>query len=633
MQQERHWRRGAVLAGLLLGLIGVLASAEPGGQKKKPAPSAVAQDKAEAVIRNIFKAKYAGAAENAGARRELAKILFDEGKKTTDDDDLRFVAIREARDLAARGGDLTLAFQAADELAAGYVVDLPHMKLELLKLAAKLDAGPDEQRALVRRMLLVVAEAVELDQYEVAKTAGQLAESLARKAEAHDLIAEAHKRVKALAQQQAAFEQVRPALKHLQDKPADPAANLTVGKYLCFIKGRWGEGLRHLEKGSDADLRVLAARDAKVADASTPEDDEARAVADAWWDRARTEGPGAAGQIRLRAYRYYKLVLPRLAGLTKARIQERVQEVLEEFPYLASGLLLTLEGHTREVLSVAVTPDGRHALSASWDKTVRIWDLRKGKEVGRLLGHKDEVNAVAVSPDGKLAASAGSENTILVWDMQTRAQLHALTGHTNSVRTLAFAPDSTTLLSGGNDNSLRLWDAVNGQAVHTISNAHKGSTESAVFSADGRYILSGGWDSIVTLWDAKTYKPLRTMKGHEGGVYRVVLTPDGRRAISGSRDRTIRVWDVSNGEEVHKLTGHADDVIGLAVSPDSRRLLSGGGVNDKAMRLWNLESGRELTKFLGHTHGVWSIAYAPNGWRAVTGSADHTVRVWAIPKE
>src|SRR5262245_55764028 len=99
-QVQRHGRWVAVGGGLLLAAVGLLSAAEQAGDKRKPVPDADAQTRAEKAIRGIFKAKYDKAQESVEDRLELAKTLLSEGKRTEDDDALRFVAIREARDLA-----------------------------------------------------------------------------------------------------------------------------------------------------------------------------------------------------------------------------------------------------------------------------------------------------------------------------------------------------------------------------------------------------------------------------------------------------------------------------------------------------------------------------------------------------
>ena len=84
---------------------------------------------------------------------------------------------------------------------------------------------------------------------------------------------------------------------------------------------------------------------------------------------------------------------------------------------------------------MAVTPDGRRAVSTSTDQTLRLWDLGTGQTIHELLGHMDVVRAVAVTPDGRRAVSASNDQTLRLWDLGTGQTIHEFQGHT-SVMTL-----------------------------------------------------------------------------------------------------------------------------------------------------------------------------------------------------
>src|SRR4051812_38588175 len=120
-------------------------------------------------------------------------------------------------------------------------------------------------------------------------------------------------------------------------------------------------------------------------------------------------------------------------------------------------LVYTLEGHTDGVVDVACFPDGHRIVSGSHDRTLRVWDLRTGKELRRFEGQLGPVWAVAVSADGRRVASGSSDHTARVWDVETGEQVAQLEGHTGEVRGVAFLPDGK-LMTGGGDGSIRLWD-------------------------------------------------------------------------------------------------------------------------------------------------------------------------------
>ena len=116
------------------------------------------------------------------------------------------------------------------------------------------------------------------------------------------------------------------------------------------------------------------------------------------------------------------------------------------------GALRTLVGHSDRVNAVAIAPDGKTAISASYDSTLKIWDTETGRELKTLTGNGYSVNAVAIAPDGKTAISASSDNTLKIWDTETGRELKTLTGHSNSVSAVAIAPDGKTVISASYDS-------------------------------------------------------------------------------------------------------------------------------------------------------------------------------------
>ena len=121
-------------------------------------------------------------------------------------------------------------------------------------------------------------------------------------------------------------------------------------------------------------------------------------------------------------------------------------------------LLRTLTGHSGEVSAVAVTPDGKQAVSASGDKTLKVWDLETGRALHTLEGHSGYVHGVAVTPDGKRAVSASDDKTLKVWDLETSRALHTLEGHSGYVAGVAVTPDGKRAVSASWDNTRKVWD-------------------------------------------------------------------------------------------------------------------------------------------------------------------------------
>ena len=165
-----------------------------------------------------------------------------------------------------------------------------------------------------------------------------------------------------------------------------------------------------------------------------------------------------------------------------------------------------LQGHTFSVLSVAFSQDGRHIVSGSHDRTIRVWDAQTGDQVGNpLQGHTDSVWSVAFSQDGRHIVSGSGDRTIQVWDAQTGDQVgNPLQGHTSSVWSVAFSQDERHIVSGSDDRTIRVWDAQTGDQVGNPLQGHTSLVLSVAFSQDGRHIVSGSDDRTIRVWDAQT---------------------------------------------------------------------------------------------------------------------------------
>jgi WD40 repeat protein len=159
-----------------------------------------------------------------------------------------------------------------------------------------------------------------------------------------------------------------------------------------------------------------------------------------------------------------------------------------------------VQAHDRlTVKALAYRPDGTQALSGGGGGKLLLWDVAKRSVVKTLEGHTKEISGVSASPDGKHAASASFDGTIRIWELQT-GQCRVIAGHEGSVHCIGYSPDGKRLLSGGHDKVVRLWNAGSGELMHTLL-GHSGTVHGVAFSADGRRAISGGSDRTLRLWD------------------------------------------------------------------------------------------------------------------------------------
>ena len=283
-------------------------------------------------------------------------------------------------------------------------------------------------------------------------------------------------------------------------------------------------------------------------------------------------------------------------------------------------------GHTNSISCIAVTPDGRRAVSGSWDNTVRVWDVASGRCVV-LEGHTASVSSVAVRGDGRRAFSGAGDGTVRVWDVESGRCVVTLEGHTAGVWSVAATGDGQRVLSGSWDNTVRVWDVESGRCVATLE-GHTASVWSVAVTGDGRRAVSGSDDNTVRVWDVESGRCVATLEGHTASVWSVAVTDDGRRAVSGSDDNTVRVWNVESGRCVAMMQDHTASVLSVAVTGDGRRALSGS--SDHTVRGWDVKNRRCIARMEGHTASVGGVAVTADGRLALSGSDDHTVRLWDV---
>jgi WD40 repeat protein len=289
--------------------------------------------------------------------------------------------------------------------------------------------------------------------------------------------------------------------------------------------------------------------------------------------------------------------------------------------------LRTLEGHINRVNSVALAPDGKTAVSASSDSTLRVWNLVSGICLRTLRGHRKSVRAVALAADGRTAVSGSHDNMLRVWDLAHGECVRTLKGHTNWVNAVALTPDGKLAVSASADGTLRVWDVSSGASVRTLQ-GHGDEVRGAAVTPDGKLAVSISADNTVRVWDVAAGACLCTLRGHTDSINGVALTPDGRLAATASRDQTVRIWDVATGTCLHVLQGVTNWVNAVALTPGGRLAVSAGF--DLALRVWDVATGACLRLLHGHTAWVSDVALTPDGRTAVSAGSDHTLRVWDV---
>src|SRR5919199_1075022 len=244
---------------------------------------------------------------------------------------------------------------------------------------------------------------------------------------------------------------------------------------------------------------------------------------------------------------------------------------LEALPFGVCALMLG--GHNLSVQAVAIAADGKRTISASYDKTLKIWDTDTGRELRTLTGHTGPVRGVAIAPDGLTAISASDDNTLKIWDLASGSELRTLTGHTNSVRQVAIAPDGKRAISASEDNTLKVWNLLSGTELRTLTDTGYG--RAVAMAPDGDLAMSVPQLNTLKIWDTETGRELQTLTEDSSFVSAVAIAPDGKRVVSASWDHTLRIWALASGKEIASFTG--DNGFNCsAIAPDGVTVVAGG---------------------------------------------------------
>ncbi|MFF4548597.1 hypothetical protein ACFY1J_30925 [Streptomyces sp. NPDC001406] len=312
---------------------------------------------------------------------------------------------------------------------------------------------------------------------------------------------------------------------------------------------------------------------------------------------------------------------------------------------------LSLVGHTEDLTAVAVTDDSRHAITTSWDRTARVWDLLTGRQLSAL-----EHRGVPwhVTAGNRFAVTAADEDAVRLWDIASGMLRHefdpALPAH---ARVLRLDESRGRLTTGWSDGHIRIWDIHTGDVLYDCVPTAKGrrDPDPAVTALDvdwdrGR-LVHGTNGGTVTLWElgkkgARRDRQFRLegmYTAHSWEVEECLLHPDGRRIITaGSFDHCIRVWDPQRKRPVVELRGDMFSLAALRLIDDGRTALSISTAG--TVEAWDLDT-YERSAFITTSrrgehiefHELCAWAITPDDDHVLVGFADGRLAVVDIHRQ
>jgi hypothetical protein len=225
-------------------------------------------------------------------------------------------------------------------------------------------------------------------------------------------------------------------------------------------------------------------------------------------------------------------------------------------------LIASLGGHLDVVSSVCFSPDGKRLASASFDKTVRIWNVADHRVEQTLTGHSDFVYSVAFGPKGDWVVSASKDRTVRLSDVASGKSQLTFSGMDQDVLAVAVAPKGDAVVSSGYEASLFWWNPQTGERTRR-QGAHDIAVHELAFDRSGKIVVSAGGDKTVRWFDGTSGAPIRSMPT-SAMVFSVAIRPDGQHIAAGCADGQVRIIDVAAARQLIALVS----VPGLSTNSD-----------------------------------------------------------------
>ncbi len=288
----------------------------------QPIPGASAQQVAKAILKELFGDELAQA-KKPDEKIALAEKLIKQSRESGGDEASQYVLLDEARSLAVDAGALSLLSRVSVQLAGIYRVDAIELLADGLDVIIARPHPVAVYKESAESALVLIDQAIAAENFELAERFSGAALAAVRKAKDTQLTKAAVDRNKSLAALKQQWDEMQKAGAVLEQTPDNPAANLVMGRYHCFVRGDWIVGFEYLAKSNDATFSQLAAKSLAVPDDLA----QAAELGDAWWDAADKAKGRDKEDLRSASGYWYRHAVDTLTGLAKTRIEKRLAEI------------------------------------------------------------------------------------------------------------------------------------------------------------------------------------------------------------------------------------------------------------------------------------------------------------------
>lgn len=293
--------------------------------------------------------------------------------------------------------------------------------------------------------------------------------------------------------------------------------------------------------------------------------------------------------------------------------------------YLPSRCSQIMRKHQGPVSALKFDSQGEYCLSGGNDKKIYLWNPSQAKLIMDYEGHSWEVLDIAILPDNSKFSSVGGDRSAFFFDVLTGKPIRKFSGHTQRINCCNFNNDGAVLATGSYDASVRLWDLKShGRVPIQILEDSRDSVTSV--QIQGYEILVGCVDGHIRNYDVRTGALLVDSIGVP--ITSVSFSIDNTSILCSSLDNTIRLLDKSSGSLLNEYKGHVHKKYKINSCYFLNDSFIVSGSENGSLYFWDFIDGKVLKQLEVSDSPVTSITVHPSEPIIVCSSIDGSIRFW-----
>jgi len=295
----------------------------------------------------------------------------------------------------------------------------------------------------------------------------------------------------------------------------------------------------------------------------------------------------------------------------------------------AQQLIKTIPNlHTGKPVSVAISADGKFALTSGTDQKTKMIDIDAGRVLRSYLGTNMIIKTASFNNDASLFMTEGpKEGKFVIWKSVDNKAKSYLDASNNQVNSIAFNPVSNNIAAGTATGKVILWNSDYGSVQNSID-AHKTEITSVAYNSDGTLLASTSSDGSLKIWKVLGGRFDTEINTKLKNITSICFSANGKFLIAGGRSN-IKIWNTTDWSEFGEFKDYNTQISSIALSPDDQYLAASSSDNNN-INIWKLETKQIVKSFEAHIGGINDIAFASEKALLVSVGNDNSLNVWNV---